>query len=1011
MTSKIENQKRGLEQAGLQRLIKKPCLMNFDTAFDDTLPIFDDTQILVEKSRSNDKKSGSMSEFSMILANDGGFTQICNDTQVMKKVEDDIKVLQQKNAFSLDVEMKLNEIKENITPSGHVNTFIKAKAEKVTLPNDSWIQRELNKVKNSISIDNSLLEDTQNEINDTFRKALLENAEKTISPSKAINSTLISKEVKFNNLGNFYGLPNKVKELFKLYRGIENLYDWQDECLNLPSIVNRKNLVYALPTSGGKTLVAEILIMRELLCRKKNAIFVLPFVAIVQEKVWSLSPFAVDLNFLIEEYAAGKGVYPPRKRRRKNSIYIATMEKALGIINSLVDTERLDEIGLVVVDELHLVGEAGRGCVLEELLTKIMILNENIQIVGMSATIGNLSEITTFLNADIYTRNFRPVELIEYIQCENNIAKINWSAADDDEMFVGAIKKEFGYSDKLSKIDPDRLGGLVMEVIPADSCLIFCSTKKNCENVAWLLCRVLPAKLKTNKTDDKKLLKKNLKTESGDLCKILEKSIDYGIAYHHSGLTSGERKLIEDSFRDGTLSVICCTSTLAAGVNLPAKRVILRQPYIAKEFITLSRYKQMVGRAGRTGFGTEGESILICSMADLPKVRGMLNAPMDQALSAMHENDCKGLKQLLLSMICLNAANTRKDLLEIVKKSLLFVQENRLNVKLKLLVDKSLSELFKLGALKIEEKGVGCNFNSSKELSLRFNNTVESTLLSETLNDTSTKKTKITLRNDSKLIISQLGLAAIKGGLELTKAHLLYEDLLQAQASLVLLNCLHLLYLVTPYDIADQINLSKSRYYRFYTKLTKNELHTANIIGLTESTAVRLLNNQPIKSILERVLKRFYVTLILYDLWNGNSIFEVSEKYDVPRGLAQNLMTSAASFSSNVVNFCTELKEFWYFAYLLKGMTERLQHCCIKELLPLMELPSVKQCRAKQLYDAGYRSLASLAKANVGELIESVEHMSRKLANQLIAAAKLLLLEKIENLRDEAEDVLEGAQI
>lgn len=151
--------------------------------------------------------------------------------------------------------------------------------------------------------------------------------------------------------------------------------------------------------------------------------------------MWGLSPFAVALDFLIEEYAGAKGSYPPRKRRRKNSVYIATIEKALGLVNSLIESERISEIGLVVIDELHLVGDKSRGPTLESLLTKLMHLNRNIHIIGMSATIGNLNEIGTFLNAEIYTGNFRPVDLVEYVKCNDDIAKVNYNAGDEDELF------------------------------------------------------------------------------------------------------------------------------------------------------------------------------------------------------------------------------------------------------------------------------------------------------------------------------------------------------------------------------------------------------------------------------------------------------------------------------------------------------------------------------------------------------------------------------------------------
>ncbi|XP_076767042.1 mutagen-sensitive 301 [Xylocopa sonorina] len=796
----------------------------------------------------------------------------------------------------------------------------------------------------------------------------------------------------------FYGLPNTVRELFLEIRGINVLYKWQDECLNLDAVKNRRNLIYALPTSGGKTLVAEILMLKELLCNKRNAIFVLPFVAIVQEKVQAMTPFALQLNFLIEEYAAAKGTYPPKKRRKKNSMYMCTIEKALGLVNSLIEENRFNEIGIIVVDELHLLGDSGgRGASLEVLLTKALYVNENIHIVGMSATIGNLDEIAEFLNADLYTGNFRPVEIKEYVKCDSNIWLLDLKT---EELLTDVKKSNYRYSKSAAAIDPDQIGGLVMDVIPEDSCLVFCSSRKNCENVALLLVKVLFKSLKEYKKDEKQKLLDALKNEEG-LCPILDKTIKFGVAYHHSGLTSEERRLLEDAFRVGTLCVICCTSTLAAGVNLPARRVILRSPYVGNQFLNLSRYKQMVGRAGRTGMGNIGESILICKTTQLQQVIELLKSKMDDSLSTLHLDKDRGINNLILSAILLSIATTRFQLHKIANRTLLNVQQKRLNVNIKQIVDKTIIEFLKAGVMRIKRTDANSTI-------LDITAVFPSQDISPSLISTKTSKKTVELTRETKLELCSLGRAAMKGCMDMQCAYVLYQDLKKAQEHLILVDYLHLLYLVTPYDVTSQINPMGSVYYDVVIHLSEKQMKTARLLGIDEATVRKIRDGIVPKNVEPRVVRRFYTTLILHDLWTQHAVYAIAEKYQVNRGIVQNLLSAVSSFAFSVIRFCQELEEFWSFRDLFNAFSKRLSYCCPLELEALMDLPLVKIGRARQLYNAGYKTVQCVAKAEPIDLQEKIPYLNKKTATQIIESAKLLIIGKVEDLRDETEDILDG---
>jgi POLQ-like helicase len=370
----------------------------------------------------------------------------------------------------------------------------------------------------------------------------------------------------------FYGLPLKVKDLLKSLRGIGCLYEWQDELLKIMQEKDRKellsgkinldkyNLLYLSPTSGGKTLVAEILILQCLLLQKKNCIFIMPYVAIVQEKVELMLPFGEKLNFYVEEYAHTKGVIPPVKRqssRNKPTLYICTMEKAHTLINSLIEYERLnEEVGMVVADELHMIGDGQRGAIYEIILSKIKfcskikyqkILNEKsktlkkkielpIRIVATTATLSNKQELALFLNAYLYERMFRPVELKEHIMVEKQIFEVDKEKLKnyaEDREFVDFRRKldVSSYNKAMNTEDIDGLIALVKEVFDPspegnkESCLIFCSTKQNCESVAKLLAKYLPTELKAYKRDLKLMLFKEMKEcNANNCCEVLSKN-------------------------------------------------------------------------------------------------------------------------------------------------------------------------------------------------------------------------------------------------------------------------------------------------------------------------------------------------------------------------------------------------------------------------------------------------------------------------------------------------------
>ena len=598
-----------------------------------------------------------------------------------------------------------------------------------------------------------------------------------------------------------WGLPEKVMEQYAK-RGIISMFEWQAKCLMLPGVLSGGNLVYSAPTSAGKTLIAELLALKCVLESNKKVIIILPFVSIAHEKSNYLRQIFEPVGVKVGGFMGNQS---PVGGFAVVDIAICTIEKANSLVNRLLEENTTYQLGAVVVDELHMIGDPHRGYLLELLLTKLMYVcrktslcrqtetvgalrgnstsvTTSIQLIGMSATLPNLDTLAGWLKAELFYTDFRPVPLREMV-------KIGPTLYDTTFLKI----RDFDQSQSVPGDEDDILLACRETVAQGHSVLIFCPTKSWCENLASTLAgaQFLMSRADDNGSlvDRERLLGvcEQLRRTQVGLDRVLGKTVPNGVAFHHAGLTFEEREIVEGAFRETLIKILIATSTLSSGVNLPARLVIVRTPFFQRSLLDVLVYKQMVGRAGRKGVDEEGESILICKPTERSKVVGLLNSapkPVQSCLGQQQNGEAgkpkkssnlSAMKRAILEVVASRTATTVHEIEAYASCTLLFAEMSKR-------MSTSPSDKDSEDTTKILLRST-LKFLVENEFIARRCATKRETDLSEE-------------GQNLEFYATQLGVATVASALAPEEALVVFSELRKARRNFVLENELHIIYLV-----------------------------------------------------------------------------------------------------------------------------------------------------------------------------------------------------------------------
>lgn len=352
-------------------------------------------------------------------------------------------------------------------------------------------------------------------------------------------------------------------------------YPVQEEAL-LAWFTGDQGLLVCAPTGTGKTLIAEAAIF-EALRTGQRAYYTTPLIALTEQKLQELRAAAVRWGYSAQDIGLVTG------NRRDNPDAKILVVVAEILFNRLLHPEdfSFDEVCSVIMDEFHSFNDPERGIVWEFTLG---LLPRNVRTLLLSATVGNAQEFVQWMTH----RHQRPIELVE---SSDRKVPLNFRFVDDALL-----------GEHLEEMSRDRESE--NRRTPA---LVFCFNRDEC----WTVAEQLKGKKVVLPNQQKQLVTRLAMYDwSEGAGPKLKQVLMRGVGVHHAGVLPKYKRIVESLFQEKLLSLVICTETLAAGINLPARSVVipnlLKGPRGKKKLIEASAAHQMFGRAGRPQFDTQG---------------------------------------------------------------------------------------------------------------------------------------------------------------------------------------------------------------------------------------------------------------------------------------------------------------------------------------------------------------------------------------------------------------------